>query len=229
MARLQQLENQLKQLTNEKKDEKLNEITQFIQEKMLPLFDEDLILKFFGQKNSTSTEKDIQLIKTYLQKHQFCENNFSYFFSDMEKRRNWFIDIYISLGISLCDLSTISDETSTSLTNIIKTLQKHIDINDAKLSNFNYKYNLIKKSYGKVWKLLLKQIEEKSSSQQQEFDQKLLQVKLRFCFIFLFFFFLALSNNEYEIFSYISRTFNSCKISSSLCPFLTSSFLFNIL
>jgi hypothetical protein len=66
IARLQQLENQLKQLTNEKKDEKLNEIIKFIQDKLLSLFDEDLILKFFGQKNSSSNEKDIQLIKTYL-------------------------------------------------------------------------------------------------------------------------------------------------------------------
>jgi hypothetical protein len=96
----------------------------------------------------------------------------------MEKRRNWLIDIYISLGTSLCDLSTINDDQSLYLTNIFKILQKHIDINDGKLANFLYKYNLNKKSYGRVWKLLLKQIEEKSSSQQQEYDQKLLQVKL---------------------------------------------------
>ncbi|CAF4478958.1 unnamed protein product, partial [Rotaria magnacalcarata] len=61
IARLQQLENQLKQqqysLTNDKKDEKLNEIIQFIQDKLLPLFDEDLILKFFGQNNSSSNER----------------------------------------------------------------------------------------------------------------------------------------------------------------------------
>jgi len=66
LARLQQLENQLKQqLTNEKKDDKLNEIIKFIQDKLLPLFDEDLILKFFGQKNSSSSDKDIQIIKKY--------------------------------------------------------------------------------------------------------------------------------------------------------------------
>ncbi|CAM4813160.1 unnamed protein product [Rotaria magnacalcarata] len=67
IARLQQLENQLKQqqysLTNDKKDEKLNEIIQFIQDKLLPLFDEDLILKFFGQNNSSSNEREIQVIK----------------------------------------------------------------------------------------------------------------------------------------------------------------------
>ncbi|CAF4453187.1 unnamed protein product, partial [Rotaria magnacalcarata] len=61
IARLQQLENQLKQqqysLTKGKKDEKLNEIIQFIQDKLLPLFDEDLILKFFGQNNSSSNER----------------------------------------------------------------------------------------------------------------------------------------------------------------------------
>jgi hypothetical protein len=94
----------------------------------------------------------------------------------MEKRRNWLIDIYISLGNCLCDLSTINDETLGYLANILKTLQKHIDINEGKLANFLYKYNLIRKSYGRAWKLLLKQIEEKSSSQQQEYDQKLLQV-----------------------------------------------------
>ena len=55
-------------LTIEKKDEKLNEIIKFIQEKLLTLFDEDLILKFFGQKNSSSNEKEIQLIKKYLTK-----------------------------------------------------------------------------------------------------------------------------------------------------------------
>ncbi|CAF1971182.1 unnamed protein product [Rotaria magnacalcarata] len=69
IARLQQLENQLKQqqysLTNDKKDEKLNEIIQFIQDKLLPLFDEDLILKFFGQNNSSSNEREIQVIKKY--------------------------------------------------------------------------------------------------------------------------------------------------------------------
>ncbi|CAF1250085.1 unnamed protein product [Rotaria magnacalcarata] len=163
IARLQQLENQLKQqqpiLTTEKKDEKLNEIIKFIQDKLLSLFNEDLILNFFGQKNSSSTDKDIQIIK-----------------SDMEKRRNWFIDIYVSLGVSLCELSTLNDDTLNYLTNIYKTLQKHIDINDGKLTNFLYKYNLAKKSYGRVWKLLLKQIEEKSASQHQEYDNKLLQL-----------------------------------------------------
>lgn len=63
------MENQLKQhqsqWTSEKKDEKLNEIIQFIQDKLLPQFDEDSIFKFFGQKNSSSNDKDIQTIKTY--------------------------------------------------------------------------------------------------------------------------------------------------------------------
>ncbi|CAF1689556.1 unnamed protein product, partial [Adineta ricciae] len=135
LARLQQLENQFKQqqthLTNEKKDEKLHEISQFIQTKLLSLFDEDLILKFFGQKNSSSNEKDIQILK-----------------NDMEKRRNWLIDIYIALGMCLCDLSNINDEISNQLTNIWKTLQKHIDLNDTKLNNFHYKFHLMKKSYG---------------------------------------------------------------------------------
>lgn len=94
----------------------------------------------------------------------------------MEKRRNWLIDTYISLGMCLCDLSSLNDDTLNYLTNIYKSLQKHIDTNDGKLMNFLYKYNLVKKSYGRVWKLLLKQIEEKSSSQQQEYDNKLLQV-----------------------------------------------------
>ncbi len=168
LARIQQLENQFKQIsTNEKKDEKLNEIIQFIQEKILILFDEDLILKFFGQKNSLSNEKDIQMIK-----------------NDMEKRRNWLIDIYLSLGNALCDLSIINDEQLIYLTNIIKILQKHIDINDTKLMNFIYKYYLNRKYFGRAWKIILKQIEEKSSTQQQELDQKLLQVKFD---TFLFF------------------------------------------
>lgn len=67
IARLQQMENQYKQhqsqWNQEKKDEKLTEIIQFIQEKILPLLDEDSILKFFGQKNSSSNDKDIQSIK----------------------------------------------------------------------------------------------------------------------------------------------------------------------
>ncbi|CAF1027939.1 unnamed protein product [Adineta steineri] len=67
-----------------------------------------------------------------------------------KKHRNWFIDIYISLGILLCDLSVINDKTSTYVTYIFKTLQKHIDINDGKLTNLHYKYNLMKKSYGCV-------------------------------------------------------------------------------
>ncbi|CAM4842650.1 unnamed protein product, partial [Rotaria magnacalcarata] len=32
-------------------------------DKLLPLFDEDLILKGFGQKNSSSNEREIQVIK----------------------------------------------------------------------------------------------------------------------------------------------------------------------
>lgn len=177
-------------------------------------------MKFFGQKNYLSNEKDIQTIKKLFIKQKYLLIIFLYF-SDMDKKRNWLIDIYLSLGYSLCDLSIINDEQTNYLNNIIKILQKHIDINDTKLNNFIYKYNLFKKSYGKIWKLLLKQIEEKSSLQQQEYDQKLLQV------FFFFFFFqniyfknLALSNNEYEIFNRISRTINGCQISSNLCPLL---------
>ncbi|CAF4401681.1 unnamed protein product, partial [Rotaria magnacalcarata] len=33
------------------------------QYKLLPLFDDDLILKFFGQKNSSSNEREMQVIK----------------------------------------------------------------------------------------------------------------------------------------------------------------------
>lgn len=115
----------------------------------------------------------------------------------MEKRRNWLIDTYLSLGVSLCDLSSVNDETLNHLTNTLKTLQKHIDINDGKLTNFLYKYYLVKKSYGRAWKLLLKQIEEKSSSQQQEYDNKLLQVNEFFYILELILNvnFLALSDN----------------------------------
>ena len=69
LARLQQMENQLKlseyQSNIEKKDQKLNEIIRFIQEKLFPLMNEDSILKFFGQKNfSASNEKENQSMKT---------------------------------------------------------------------------------------------------------------------------------------------------------------------
>jgi len=186
------MENQLKQQIN-LKDEKLNEIIKFIQDKLLPLFDEDLIFKFFGQKNSSSNEKDIQIIKKYLSKSNKPTIKLFLSFSDMEKRRNWLIDIYISLGNSLCDLSIINDEQSIYLNNIIKILQKHIDINDGKLANFIYKYYLNKKYYGRAWKLILKQIEDKSTSQQQEYDQKLLQVNLIFLFSFYLTFFVSFS------------------------------------
>lgn len=71
LSRLQQLENQYKQridsFENEEKDQKLNEIIRFIQEKLLPLIDEDAIFKFFGQKNSQqSNDKDILQTKTFV-------------------------------------------------------------------------------------------------------------------------------------------------------------------
>ena len=96
--------------------------------------------------------------------------------SDMDKRRTWLIEIYVSLANCLCDLSTLDEDSWTLLNQIFKTLQKHIDLNDGKVAPCVYKYNLLKKSYGRVWKYLLKQIEEKNASQQQEFDEKLLQV-----------------------------------------------------
>lgn len=69
MARLQQLENQLKQqqpsaLSTESKDERLNQIRRFIEEKLVGLIDEDSILKFFGQKTLPSNEKENQSTKT---------------------------------------------------------------------------------------------------------------------------------------------------------------------
>lgn len=94
----------------------------------------------------------------------------------MEKRRNWLIDANLSYGNCLCDLSSLTNEQSNNLTNLLKIFQKHLEINDGKLTNFLYKYYLTKKSYGRAWKILLKQIEDKSSAQQQDFDQKLLQV-----------------------------------------------------
>ncbi|CAF0935802.1 unnamed protein product [Rotaria sp. Silwood1] len=76
----------------------------------------------------------------------------------------------------LCDLSANTDDQSGYLINVLKSLQKQIDINNGKLANFLYKYYSIKKFYDRLWKLFLKQIEEESSSQQQENDQKLLQI-----------------------------------------------------
>lgn len=86
IARLQQLENQLKQQQNqEKKEQKIHEILLFIQEKLLPLFDEDSILKFFGQKNALSTEKEIQTIKTYFLISSLFFHHFSF---DLVKWKN---------------------------------------------------------------------------------------------------------------------------------------------
>ena len=58
--------------------------------------------------------------------------------------------------MSLCDLPTNNNDQSTYLSNILKTLQQHIDINDGKLVNIHYKCNLIKKFSGHTWKFLLK-------------------------------------------------------------------------
>ncbi|CAF3986802.1 unnamed protein product [Rotaria magnacalcarata] len=99
-----------------KKYERLKEIIKFIQNKLLPSFDEDLVLKCFRQNNSSSNDKDIQIIK-----------------NDMEKRR-----------MCLCDLSPNNDDQSGYLTNVLKSLQKHIDINDEKLGNLFYKYYSIR-------------------------------------------------------------------------------------
>ena len=68
MSRLQQLENQSKQIRNcEEKDRKLNEIIAFIDDKCRPLIDEDSICKFFRQKNlSNCIEKDFQSMKTFV-------------------------------------------------------------------------------------------------------------------------------------------------------------------
>ncbi|CAF5137275.1 unnamed protein product, partial [Rotaria magnacalcarata] len=41
--------------------------------KLLPLFDEDLILKFFGQNNSSSNEREIQVIKNDMEKCRNCQ------------------------------------------------------------------------------------------------------------------------------------------------------------
>ena len=136
-------------------------------------------------------------------------NKFS--FRNIEKRRNWLIDIHLSLGNSLCDLSTFNEEHSNLLNSAIKTLQKHIDLEDSKLFSFLWKFYLKKKFYGKACKLILKQIDEKSLSQQKDLDNKLLQVNSTFNFslvISLFVFSLALSIDEYEIFNQLSRTFN---------------------
>lgn len=66
MARLQQMEAQVKS-SSEKKDQKLNEIIKFIQESVFTSLNEDSVLKFYGQKNSsTSTDKENQSTKTFV-------------------------------------------------------------------------------------------------------------------------------------------------------------------
>ena len=49
-----------------------------LQNKFLFLFNEDLILEFFGQKKLSSNDKDIQIIKKYFnqRKTTFLENFF---------------------------------------------------------------------------------------------------------------------------------------------------------
>jgi hypothetical protein len=63
---LQQLENQLKQVLTERKEEKLKEIVvQFIEEKLLSLFDGETIWKFDGQKNSSANDREIQATRRF--------------------------------------------------------------------------------------------------------------------------------------------------------------------
>jgi hypothetical protein len=95
----------------------------------------------------------------------------------MDKRRNWLVDVYLSYGNALCDLSNgDDDEHNAQLTVLIKNIQKHVDLADGKLTSFLVKFYLHRKSFGKLWKLLLKQIEDKPASQQREYDDKLLHV-----------------------------------------------------
>ncbi|CAF2803728.1 unnamed protein product [Rotaria sp. Silwood2] len=78
--------------------------------------------------------------------------------------------------MALCNLSTIHDETSGYLTNILKTLQKHVDINDGKLSNFFYKYNLIKNSYGLDRRHCQKDWNEQSGAIRAKIQQAILDM-----------------------------------------------------
>ncbi|CAF1324405.1 unnamed protein product [Didymodactylos carnosus] len=155
LARIQQLEAQLK-TQQQNKEEKLNQIISIVQDKILPVIDENEVLKYYGQKTPTSSNgKDLSQLKI-----------------DMEKRRNWLIDSNILLGNCLCDLPS-STQDMKQLNSIYKQLQKHIDINDTKVLNFVYKYHLANKNYGKAMKILFKQLEEKSTN---ELDTKLLQL-----------------------------------------------------
>lgn len=94
----------------------------------------------------------------------------------MDKRRNWLIDAYLSLGNALCELSTGGQEISDQLNAVMKNIQKHVELSDNKLTQFLLKYYFNQRLFGKALKVLLKQLEDKQSSQQQEFDEKLLQV-----------------------------------------------------
>ena len=100
----------------------------------------------------------------------------------MEKRRNSLIEMLISLGNCLCDLSQLNDQNENRLNELIAILPKYIDLNESKLNSSLIKFYSIKKLYGKLWKILLKQLEETSSSQQQEIDHKLIQV-IHFSFL----------------------------------------------
>lgn len=130
----------------------------------------------------------------------------------MEKRRNSLIEIYFSLGNAYLELCSFSEEMEFPLKTLWKNLQKHLDLNDSKFVPFLTKYHFQKKFYGKYWKLLLKQFEEKPSTQHQDLDEKLLQVvindHLRLHLHHRFFSLLALSNIRFEIFNILSTTFN---------------------
>ena len=144
---------------------------------------------------------------------------------EMEKRRQWLIDLHLSLGNSLCDLSVPTDEHLEQLTSLFKSLLKHLEISDGKLVPFLCKFYLLKKSYGKLWKLLLKQLEEKSSSQHQEIDEKLLQVNHEPSIVTSDSFLsvlLALSNNQSQLFNHLSRTLDRRQISFCSSAFLNS-------
>ncbi|CAF1641436.1 unnamed protein product, partial [Didymodactylos carnosus] len=104
LARIQQLEAQLK-TQQQNKEEKLNQIISIVQDKILPVIDENEVLKYYGQKTPTSSNgKDLSQLKI-----------------DMEKRRNWLIDSNILLGNCLCDLPS-STQDMKQLNSIYKQL-----------------------------------------------------------------------------------------------------------
>ncbi|ESO86457.1 hypothetical protein LOTGIDRAFT_129137 [Lottia gigantea] len=133
--------------------------------------DENSILQYMGIKTDASS--DSSSVKT-----------------DMEKKKGYLIDCVVKLGIAQCEIYTKHSTGTTSssvdssssediklddITQTYNILLKYIDINDQKVIPFTIKYYTILKHYGRVIKLINKQIEDKGGNKEQD-------IKLKECY-----------------------------------------------